>query len=339
MNTRALFVHDVFASARVLALGGGIVLLTACNSAPSRSNTADAINAGAAGDPVAAGSSATVAPNNDRQTPIRDEFDPGTPDAGEVAAIQRIAPGADPRAAIKSYLETLQTASERPVRSAARVLFVAEPGYEQVFPGRLFYAVRFPQWPVAVAPLPPLAANNLFVFENAKPLQLLTGSQQLQQYFSQAAAKRSGEDAAKHVLAAWLILYAELAQDGLFQFAAPNIESVAKTASNTVEAKGRISVEPRSGDSGEIRARIIVDANGKLLSAHTEHSLQAGIRPICQATKLLDPDPLVRRMAERDLLVMGRSARDYLFRQRSQAAPELRARIDRLWRQILEEHR
>lgn len=342
MNTFAMFAHDVFTSARVLVLGGGIVLLAACNSAPSQSNTAEAVYGGPFTDTVSV-STATVAPNNnDQQMPVSGEFgefNAGAPDAGEVAAIQRIAPGTDPRAAIKNYLETLLSAPGHPVRSSARVLFIGETGYQQIFPGRLFYVVRFPQWPVAVEPPLPLVANNLLVFENGKPLQLITSGRQLQQYFSQAAIMRGGEDAAKYVLEAWLTLYSEFAQDGMFQFGAPQVESVTKTASDTLEAKGRVSVVPKSGDSGEITARIAVDANGKLLSVHTEQSLRTGVRPICQATKLLDPDPLVRKMAERDLLVMGKSARDYLFQQRSKASPELQARIDRLWRQILKEER
>src|SRR6184192_2360441 len=63
-------------------------------------------------------------------------------------------------------------------------------------------------------------------------------------------------------------------------------------------------------------------------------AIRPGPRPICQATKLLDPDPLVRRICEQDLLIMGLSARDYLMEQRARATPELRAALDRLWEKI-----
>src|SRR5207249_6646109 len=63
-------------------------------------------------------------------------------------------------------------------------------------------------------------------------------------------------------------------------------------------------------------------------------SIRPGPRPICQATKLLDADPLVRRICEQDLLIMGLSARDYLAEQRAAARPELRDAIDRLWQKI-----
>lgn len=61
------------------------------------------------------------------------------------------------------------------------------------------------------------------------------------------------------------------------------------------------------------------------------------MRPICQATKLLDADPIVRKMAERSIQIMGRAARGYLEEQRAQAAPDLQQAIDRMWQRILEE--
>jgi hypothetical protein len=63
------------------------------------------------------------------------------------------------------------------------------------------------------------------------------------------------------------------------------------------------------------------------------------VRPICQATKLLDPDPVVRRMAEDAILVMGRAAEEYLSEQRARATPALRAAIDQIWQRILIEER
>jgi hypothetical protein len=60
---------------------------------------------------------------------------------------------------------------------------------------------------------------------------------------------------------------------------------------------------------------------------------------ICQATKLLDPDPIVRRMAEQDLLVIGKPATEYLDEQRARATPALREAIDRIWPRILIEDR
>ena len=102
---------------------------------------------------------------------------------------------------------------------------------------------------------------------------------------------------------------------------------------------GKAVVKPRSGDAGEIDARLTFDAAGKLVRVSETANLKRGIRPICQATKLLDPDPVVRRMAEQDLLVMGKAARDYLAAQRAKADPKLQRAIDRLWERILAEDR
>lgn len=71
----------------------------------------------------------------------------------------------------------------------------------------------------------------------------------------------------------------------------------------------------------------------------TANAIQKGVRPICQATKLLDPDPVVRGMAEQAILVMGKAAEGYLTEQRTRASPELRQAIDRIWQRILAEGR
>ena len=70
-----------------------------------------------------------------------------------------------------------------------------------------------------------------------------------------------------------------------------------------------------------------------------ENKVVRGMRPRCQATRLLDPDPLIREICEQDLLVMGRAAQGYLMEQRATASPELRRAIDRVWQKILDEGR
>ena len=94
-----------------------------------------------------------------------------------------------------------------------------------------------------------------------------------------------------------------------------------------------------AGGNGEITAKLTFDPNGKFQSAEEKVNLKPGPRPICQATKLLDGDAIVRRMAERDLLIMGRAAKPYLDEQRAKASPELQRAIDAIWRQIQDEDR
>jgi hypothetical protein len=94
-----------------------------------------------------------------------------------------------------------------------------------------------------------------------------------------------------------------------------------------------------SGGTGKLKVHMEFDASGALADVVEQRSMHAGVRPICQATKLLDADPIVRRMAERDLLVMGRAAKAYLDEQRARATPELGQAIDRIWKHIVAEGR
>ena len=93
------------------------------------------------------------------------------------------------------------------------------------------------------------------------------------------------------------------------------------------------------GGEGQIDVLITLGAAGSLVQVYEKSALRPGIRPICQATKLLDRDPIVRRMAEQDVLVMGRAAKPYLDRVRATALPMLRNAIDRIWQRILDEGR
>jgi hypothetical protein len=104
-------------------------------------------------------------------------------------------------------------------------------------------------------------------------------------------------------------------------------------------------VTPQGGNQGEIAATLTFDARGNLVTGSESANIKRGIRPICQATKLLDPDPVVRGMAEEAILVMGKGAKAYLGEQRARdeqrarARPELQEAINRIWRRILSEDR
>ena len=102
----------------------------------------------------------------------------------------------------------------------------------------------------------------------------------------------------------------------------PIIFQLARIDSGT-EAKGKAVVAPAGGNRGEIIATLHFTSNGELTSVKEERNVQTGIRPMCQATRLLDSDPIVRAMAAQDLLIMGRAAMPYLREQRGTAQPEL----------------
>src|SRR5262249_52519763 len=145
---------------------------------------------------------------------------------------------------------------------------------------------------------------------------------------------------AKAATRAWLRLDEEFHQDGFFRFSiAEDSLRVAAAPGGALGSTGKAIVTQHGGDAGTITASLSFDGNGRLSRATEAANLKRGIRPICQATKLLDPDPIVRRMAEQDLLVMGAAARDYLAEQRAKADPALRAAIDRIWQRIVREDR
>jgi hypothetical protein len=314
--------------------------LTACTSNPSKpTGMSEITQTETAASNMGTVSTGVEYPDTGLPSPQANRFDPGTPGPLEKAAIERTAPGASPRKVIEKYFNALPIAQDDMSRVRANVLFIDTGSYQPLFPKKLFYVLRFPQWPVSIAPPAGLASNNLMVFTQDKPLHAISNSHQLQEYFQLNAHTQGTADDAANTLKTWLSLFAELEQDGMFQFNAPVIESSTNSAAGGFEVHGHIDVAPKNGDMGSITGKVIVDANGKLQSATARPALQSGMRPICQATKLLDADPIVRKMAERDLLVMGRSARNYLIIQRSKAAPELRARIDQIWQQILDEGR
>jgi len=114
---------------------------------------------------------------------------------------------------------------------------------------------------------------------------------------------------------------------------------VTPAAGGGLRVTGKAVVNPQGGNMGEIAASLTFDPAGKLSKGSETANIKRGIRPICQATKLLDPDPIVRGMAEQAILVMGKAAKEYLDEQRAKASPELRSAIDRIWHRILIEDR
>jgi hypothetical protein len=124
-------------------------------------------------------------------------------------------------------------------------------------------------------------------------------------------------------------------QDGFFKFAIPDGAVTVEQANDGRRASGKALVT--AGGKGELSVSLTFDEAGKLGKVAEGGHIKPGVRPICQATKLLDKDALVRRMAEQDILVMGRAAQEYLREQRAKAEPALQGAIDRIWKRIVDE--
>src|SRR5262249_27543824 len=166
-------------------------------------------------------------------------------------------------------------------------------------------------------------------------LKQVTSNKELLKFFRSTLPPAKAESTMKDVARAWLSLGTEFHQDGFYSFSVPskNDVTVAKE-DKTKQATGKSVVAAKGGNGGEVQITLMFDAAGKLTRFTEKAKLRQGIRPICQATKLLDADPIVRRMAEKDILVMGRAAKPYLDEQRAKARPELKKAIGRVWKRI-----
>jgi len=262
------------------------------------------------------------------------KFDPGTATADEKAAIAQVVPGVEPRSLIAAYLKKLDDGS--PLWSRGQLNFVKNESVARVFPARLFYLLRFPQWPLPMNTPPPLGNNNIFVIAKGKPPILVTTKEGLENLFKHELTAVRVAGGARDAVRAWLALSQELRQDGMFRFS--NIDSpiTVKEQGNSLTATGKVAVDPTFGNSGEIVVSLTF-AERALKEVQEIVNLKTGMRPICQSQKLLDLDPTVRAMAEQDLLLMGKAAGPYLIEQRAKSTPAIQHAIDQIWQRIEQE--
>jgi RNA polymerase sigma factor (sigma-70 family) len=109
-------------------------------------------------------------------------------------------------------------------------------------------------------------------------------------------------------------------------------ESSIKVAGKT--ASGKSVVAP----PGQGFLTVSLDQTRKPARIEIDIKIVRPPKPVCQATRLLDPDPVIRKMAEQQLLLMGKYAEEYLQQRRVEAeSPELRAAIDAIWKRIQDE--
>jgi hypothetical protein len=219
-----------------------------------------------------------------------------------------------------------------------RVTALTADGIGTTFPDHVLFAVMFPQFPVArVAPEPLKSANVVAIPKNkdGKPVAA-TDLKELEKFFKENARAVKMKDEIEDAMKAWLRAAAELHQDGFYKFTVMFRSATKK--GDMIFVTGSAPVDPQGGNKGEVKATLTFK-DGKLFSANAKADLTPGVRPICQATKLLDPDPIVRGMAEQSIRVMGSAAKPYLDEQRAKASAELRMAIDRVWQKLEKEVR
>jgi hypothetical protein len=214
---------------------------------------------------------------------------------------------------------------------------ITDDAVDKAFPGHIFFSVLFPQFPVGRAVPAPLKPSSIFVVSPDGKLKLLTDKKGLEEFFTSNVEPATADKAAQDAALAWLRFTEQLAQDGLYTFKTVDEATKVEKDKDGRIAKARATVA--KGGNGDISVSLAFDEKGKLTKVDEKSELKPGPRPICHATKLLDPDPLIRRIVEQDLLIMGRAAKDYLGEQRANADPELKKAIDRIWQRILDEDR
>jgi hypothetical protein len=216
---------------------------------------------------------------------------------------------------------------------------IADDSVQKAFPDQLFFAVHIRSFPVAFRPPPDskIKNHNLFIVAKDGKILHLTEAKELEKFFKDTLPTARDDAALKTAVHAWLTLSPEFIQDGFYKFKIIDDATKITREGDGKTVKGQVVV--MAGGNGEINATLTFDDAAKLIAASDQAKVRPGPRPICQATKLLDADPIVRKMAEQDLLIMGRAARDYLSEQRAKAAPELQQAIDRIWQRIAEEDR
>jgi hypothetical protein len=233
--------------------------------------------------------------------------------------------------AVKDYLQQMMAAS-----GALQPL--QDERLERVFPRHAFYTLLFRQYPVGRPAPKGFAVSNVLVADADGKVQVFTtASKDLLAFFNAAMRPSQTDDQVKDIGRAWIRVLQEFYQDGFYKFAL--MDDATKVTTDGATRKVSVKVVAMQGGNGEINATVEVAANGMLTKFDGTSSLKPGPRPICHATKLLDPDPLVRRIVEQDLLIMGVAAKPYLEEQRAKAAPELQQAIDRIWQRILDADR
>ena len=236
----------------------------------------------------------------------------------------------DDQQLVVDYLDSIGAESEY-----YRIYPIAEDYVGRTFPNASFFAVQFFQYPYFVYPPDPLEKqSNVFIVLSGN-VSFVDDTDGLQAFFANQLRPVPDPDSARDAGSTWLRLSEEFKQDLFFTFSDPAVDSMPTPTG--VLVSGRVLV--LNGGSGSIDMKMTLDSVGSLVNVQESNSVVRGVRPICQATKLLDRDAIVRRMAEQDILVMGHAAKSYLDVQRAKARPALKRAIDRIWARIVAEGR
>jgi len=259
-----------------------------------------------------------------------------------LAVLARAADDVEPKPTklTKDQLEKAEAAVKKHVEDAkasnGKLARIVDDPLDKALPSFAVFSLTFRQYPVARALPDGFQAANLIVVSKDNKPKVISSQKDLQKFFQSNLPASTSDDKLKDYARAYVRAAQELHQDGFFTF---KLEDDSTNVEGQDKKVARAKVVVMQGGNGTLEAALEFDKAGKLVSIDETNKIRPGVRPICQATKLLDKDPLVRRMAEQALLVMGRAAKDYLDEQREKAPADLKREIDRVWKKILEDDR
>ncbi|MBN1696025.1 MAG: dockerin type I repeat-containing protein [Spirochaetales bacterium] len=214
---------------------------------------------------------------------------------------------------------------------------ISDESVDYILPGFVFYSVYLNQWPVAYGPPDEqLGENSIVAIDAGRTVILIRDESYLQSFFIDNQITLSTPEDRIEMIKAWLGLSQEMKNDGYYSFLISEDDIVVThLIGDAVEWEVTGTSTVSGGGEGYITARAVIDVLGSLMYVDEEYELIAGIRPICQSTLLLNPNTVIRTMAEQDLLVMGTCAQHYLFSWRQRLEPELQLAVERIWQRIL----
>ncbi len=204
--------------------------------------------------------------------------------------------------------------------------------------GKSVHFTHFREFPMQLVPPKPFTSRNISMVSTSGGIETFHDRKSFHKTYIKSSPKLT-EKLIPSFASSFLVASSMFSQDGFFEFIDdPKLQSVQVLDDVIITTNTRPVVE-KSGDKGELKLKmtfVATETAGQYVLSQIEEkeTIQPGIRPVCQCTLLLDKNPIVRRMAERDLLVMGRSAFPYMKMQLDLASPELKKEIERVWKRI-----
>jgi hypothetical protein len=150
--------------------------------------------------------------------------------------------------------------------------WIGDRAVQEVFPSTTFFAVRYRQWPVAIAPPQGLASSSVLAVGKGDKITVLKSADDLANFYVaevQAGTDKATEKNADKYSRAWLTLSQELVQDGFYKFEIlkPDITR----ANNVLTVTGRSMVT--QGGNGDIQVTIAFQPDGAI-NASQKHKIQ-----------------------------------------------------------------